>query len=183
MQLYAIGATVPTLAWEILTDLLSERLRLSKIYPVVFTTSYEALSGWCCSRTQSPEGEISLTSGAANSPGQLLDVYCHELAHRLMYDADFDLRKHGWPFAAMQATLLLRAANHINGRPRIQSLKCYDVHDEPMERWGWAIQQALDVANKLAELPISAEECAEEIRRIWFEERYPRKRKRLMGFW
>lgn len=182
MQLNAIGATVPTLAWEILTDLLSERLQLRKVYPIVFSTSYEK-SGWCFSRAQSPEGEIFLATRAANSPGQLLDVYCHELAHRLMCDVDFDLGKHVWPFAAMQAALFRRAANHINGRPRIQSLNCYDVHDEPMDRWGWAIQRALDVSNELAELPISAEECAEKIWRIWFEERYPLKRKRLMGFW
>ena len=126
-----------------------------------------------CSRvTDAPDGEVYIAPEAATYVGLLLDTYCHELAHRLVRAVDTTLSGHGWPFATMQAVLLRRATGHITGRMRIQSIKCYDVSDEPEEHWGWAIQRALNVSATLADLRFSAEECAEKIWGIWYSERY-----------
>jgi len=169
---------IPDMAREILTDRLTARMRLRGVYPVLFTlaANNSFLLGWCDSIADAPDGDLSLTPAAASTSGILLDTYVHELAHRLICAVDFDFRArpHTWTFAAMNAVLLRRVEGHIVGsRPRIQSLKLYDVHDEAEENWGWAMQRALDVSAELAPLPISAEECAEKIWRIWFDDRHP----------
>lgn len=175
IPLSAYNTTVPDRAREVLTDQLTARLRLRGVYPVVFSMAADEPTwlGWCSSIIDAPAGELFLAPRAATSAGALLDIYCHELAHRLMRNVDADLTRHAWPFAAMQSVLLRRAASHIAGRARIQSLDCYDVSDEHEDLWGWAIQRALDVSSDLAGLAISAEDCAERIWRIWFDDRHP----------
>lgn len=171
IPLKAFNSAVPDLAREILTDRLTARLRLGGVYPVVFTPGKGWL-GMCARLTDVPDGELYLAPKAASYAGLLLDIYCHELAHRLVRATDAALVGHDWSFAAMQAILLRRASGHISGQPRIQSIRCYDVCDEPEERWGWAIQRALGVSAALADLKLSAEECAEKIWEIWYAERY-----------
>lgn len=173
IPLRAYNSTVPELAHDILTYQLTARLRLRGVYPVVFTPAADNpyYLGWCEFKADAPDGELSLSPAAAATSGALLDTYCHELAHRLTIAVELEFCGHAWPFAAMNGVLLRRASGHLEGsRPRIQSLKSYDVHDHEEEHWGWALQRALDISAELAPLPISAEECAERIWRIWFDE-------------
>lgn len=169
------NAIIPDLAREILTDRLTARLRLRGVYPVIFSGEVENTiwAGWCPNCFDAPDGEVHLAPRTATTPGTLLNVYLHELAHRLIgaVESDFLNPAHAWPFAIMYAVLLRRAEGHIPGVPRIHALKCYDVYDEDEANWGWALQRALDISAELAPLPISAEECAEKIWRIWFDEK------------
>lgn len=166
---------VPPCAHEILNERLTAKLRLRKVYPVVFSVMDldDAPNGWlgvCSTRTISPDGELFLHASLEAMPGLLLNAYLHELSHRLVRDVDNQLTGHRWPFASMYAVLLRRAAGHMSERSRVTFLNCYDVSDEHEEHWGWAIQRALDLSAELAELSISAEECAEKIWRVWFNE-------------
>ncbi|GEM_PF-6577761 len=165
---------VPPCAHEILNERLSAKLKLRGVYPVVFsiTPRDDAPNwlGWCSTRIDSPDGELYLHAKLEAIPGLLLDAYLHELAHRLLRDIEYEISGHYWPFASMYAVLLRRVAGYLSEKPRIKSLTCYDVSQELEEHWGWAIQRALNISAELADQPISAEECAEKIWRIWFNE-------------
>ncbi|MFZ2300769.1 MAG: hypothetical protein WAW10_02745 [Gallionella sp.] len=167
---------VPTQARAVLNEKLTAAIRQRGTYPVLLDSSMPYL-GRCTWRNDAPDGELHMRPINSEPAGNhfMRYVYLHELSHRLMWDVDQDLRGHYWMFAAMLATLLRRtvqmyagvAGSSLGG---VNSLTMYDVSEEPEEHRGWALQRALDVSAELAPLPISAEECAERIWRIWFDE-------------
>jgi len=161
-------ARVPPEARRVLNEELTAKIRQRGTYPVILDSSDEMKgnSGMCSWRHADPDGALRLWP-INTEPGadqRMLYVYLHELAHRLLRDVDNRICSHQWTFAAMLGVLLRRCG-------KVLSLHVYDVSDEAEENWGWAIQRGLDVSADLAPLPISAEECAEKIWRIWFNEK------------
>lgn len=158
---------VPAEARRVLNEALTKAIRQRGTYPVILDSSewLKGYSGMCSRRSHSPEGELHIRP-INSEPGAdiaMQGTYLHELSHRLLLNVEPDIAGHLWTFAALNATLLRR----VEG---IHRMRFYDVSDEPDDRWGWAIQRALDISADLAPLPISAEECAEKIWRIWFDE-------------
>lgn len=158
---------VPPEARRVLNQDLTAKIRLRGTYPVILDSSVFMgdSAGICAWRNTDPDGALHVRplNSELGEDGHLRIVYLHELAHRLLKDVEGDLSGHFWTFAAMNGTLL-RRTNSVNW------LKIYDVSEEDPENWGWAIQRALDISAELAPLPLSAEECAEKIWRIWFDE-------------
>lgn len=163
-------ARVPAEARRVLNEELTAAIRQRGTYPVVLDSSaqMDGIAGMCAWRNDNPDGALRIRplNSEPGTDGYLKIVYLHELAHRLLRDIEEDICGHLWTFAALNGILLRRASN-------IHWLRIYDVSEEAPENWGWAMQRAIDVSAELAPLPISAEECAEKIWRIWFDDRYP----------
>lgn len=168
---------VPPEARAVLNEELTATIHQRGTYPVVLDSSMPYL-GKCSWRNDTPDGALHMRPINTEPGGNrfMRYAYLHELSHRLLWDVDEDLRGHQWMFATMLATLLRRtvqmtASSLGSFYGGINDLTMYDVSEEPEEHRGWALQRALDISAELAPLPISAEECAEKIWRIWFDEK------------
>lgn len=157
-------ARVPAEARRVLNEKLTAKIRQRGTYPVILDSSMPHL-GMCSWRHDAPDGEIRMRPINSEPGGTrfMKYVYLHELSHRLLWNVDNEIHSHYWTFAAMLGVLLRRAGD-------IWELTLYDVSAHEEEHWSWAMQRALDISAELAPLPISAEECAERIWRIWFDE-------------
>jgi hypothetical protein len=157
------GAPIPEYAPAVLSSALAERLRLIEQYPVIFAANRPGEAGvmGCC--PCSPDGGIEIMPANITTPAQLLDTYCHELAHRLIRAVDVDFAGHNRYFAALYALLLRRASGHLPVHDRILSLSLYDVADEPESQHAKAIDFALRQSAALAGAAMSAEDCARAI--------------------
>lgn len=162
---------VPPEARRVLNEELTAAIRLRGTYPVILDSSdwLKDYSGMCSRRDFSTEGELHIRpiNTEPGADGWMRYVYLHELSHRLLCDVEnrISFCGHQWTFAAMLGTLLRR-----RGGTAIHALKLYDVSQEPEEHWGWALQRGLKISAELAPLPLAAEEVAEQIWRIWFDE-------------
>lgn len=160
-------ARVPAEARRVLNEKLTAKIRQRGTYPVILDSSMKNIcTGMCSWRNDEPDGALRMLP-INSEPGStrfMKYVYLHELSHRLLRDVEADICSHYWTFAAMLGVLLRRAGD-------IWELTLYDVSAHAEEHWGWAMQRALDISAELAPLPISAEECAEKIWRIWFDEK------------
>ncbi len=174
INLTSIGCRpVPPTAAVVLGEQLADRLVLESHSNVVFTDESPGgkyYPAWCWRPIIDPDMKINIRFDSWDSPRRLLKLYLHELSHVLIVRADPRLAGHTWPFAAMNAVLLRRAAEHVQGRvddPLIAGLSLYDVSDEPESEWPQAIQKALQLSLKLAPALRSAEDCAEAIASTW----------------
>lgn len=156
---------VPPESRLVLNEKLTAKIRQRGTYPVILDSSMPWI-GECSWIHDAPDGEIRMQP-INSQPGNtrfMRYVYLHELSHRLLRNVDNKIGSHDWTFATMLAVLLRRASD-------IWELTLYDVSEEAEEDWGWAMQRALDISAELAPLPISAEEVAEKIWRVWFNEK------------
>ncbi len=162
-------ARVPPEARRVLNEELTASIRQRGTYPVILDSSdwLKGYRGMCSWRNFSVEGELHIRpiNTEPGSDGLMRYVYLHELSHRLLRDVENRICGHQWTFAAMLGTLLRR-----RGGTAIHALTLYDVSQEPEKNWGWALQRGLEISAELAPLPIAAEDVAEQIWRIWFDE-------------
>lgn len=178
IRAYPINS-VPPEARRVLNEALTKAIRQRGTYPVILDSSdwLKGYSGMCSRRSHSPEGELHIRpiNSEQGTDIAMQGTYLHELSHRLLLNVEPKIAVHLWTFAALNATLLRRVEGlvqpgHTKPFAPIHRMRFYDVSDEPDDRWGWAIQRALDISAELAPLPIAAEEVAERIWRIWFDE-------------
>lgn len=146
---------------------LFKRCRIERPAPVHFVPM-PRWGGWCQPEEDTRDGEVQLSdqllddqkteSGMLDS---LLQVYLHEIAHRLMPG-----HNHDPAFLSMNALLLIRAGEDQHGRPYLNNLSLYDAQDFDLVRFcsiGEALDWSLAHARELAESELTAEACAGEI--------------------
>jgi hypothetical protein len=169
---------VPPEARLVLNENLTAAIRQRGTYPVILDSSLQ-YTGLCYARSEAVDGEIHMRpiNSEPGTNAHMRYVYLHEITHRLLRDVTLDLCGHHWTFASMLAILLrrseplLKLSEQDKGRfGGIHELTLYDVSDEPEDLRGEALQRAIQISSQLAPQPISAEECAQKIWRIWFNE-------------
>jgi hypothetical protein len=133
--------------------------------------------GWCGDKNYYRDGRVCITNQVLFwRPDQLLEVYLHECAHRLLEGREVDA--HGPEFFALTAALYMRAA-HLFERDSIMFLQIYDFQDVPEADKGHVLNWALALAKELASTEKSAEELASVVCLKWAQNVKEREAKKL----
>jgi hypothetical protein len=123
--------------------------------------------GWCGDENYYRDGRVCIANLVVFwRPDQLLEVYLHECAHRLLAGREVDA--HGAEFLALTASLYVRAA-HLFERDAVSFLQIYDFQDVQEADKGHALNWALQIAKELAASDQSAEELASVVCLKWVQ--------------
>jgi hypothetical protein len=121
--------------------------------------------GWADRKDYQRDGRVCITNQVVFwRPDQLLEVYLHECAHRLLEGCEVDA--HGPEFFALTATLYVRAA-HLFERDALNFLQIYDFQDVPDGDRGAVLDWAFSLAKELATSDKTAEELAVVVCQKW----------------
>lgn len=132
-------------------------------------------AGGCCrDLLDTVDGEVQLADDLLSPlktegwmEDRIIKVYLHELAHRLTPGG----HGHDAAFFAVHSMLLIRSGTNSCGRPFLDRMSLYDLHeyhewqDTPFCQIGEALDWALEAAGELADTELSAEAAAAEILR------------------
>ena len=130
-----------------------------------------AWSGWCAGQNEAPDRRIALSKKICFwSAENIVSVYLHESAHRLLEDREVDT--HGPEFFCLNAILLIRSAAlfRLNW---LFKLDFYDYSDCPLDlqdepNWrGIVVGWSLPTAAELAATDASAEQLADIVCKRW----------------
>lgn len=121
--------------------------------------------GWCGPKSYYRDGRVCLSSQVIFwRPDQILAVYLHECAHRLL--SGREVADHGPEFFCVTAVLYMRAADFFE-RNSVDFLTLYDLQDVQEPHKGEVLNWALRTAESLAATNKSAEELAYEVCKLW----------------
>lgn len=136
-----------------------------------------AWGGWCSTDlTETPDRRVSVSNQVVLLyPDDLVRMYLHETAHRLLLDVDKVNSRHCPIFFAFQMLLFLRLASSsgVVSRPGgwTNAVHFYDLQDPPeclsdQPRAEWlprCLSWAMSHAAELAATELTAEACATEL--------------------
>jgi hypothetical protein len=161
----ALPAPPITAAWlRARLDPVVEACRFERPIPLELRATGK-FRGWCGGKNYYRDSRICLTSQAIFwRPDQILKVYLHECAHRLLEGCE--VPDHGPEFFALTAAFSMRSA-HLFERDAVSFLELYDFQDVPETNKGATLDWALKTAQQLAITDKTAEELAEEVCLLW----------------
>jgi hypothetical protein len=154
-----------TAAWlRARLDPVVEACRFERPIPLELRPTGE-FRGWRGDKKYYLDRRVCMTNQAIFwRPDQILEVYLHECAHRLL--EGHEVTDHGPEFFALTAALYMRAAHLFDGEATYY-LKLYDLQSEPDEGKGDALNWALALSKELAASDATAEELAAVVCHEW----------------
>lgn len=177
----SVAITAPKSIWlKQILDPLAMACRLPKIPLEIRPLDCAGL----CSPGQ-PDGRVFVSSRIVFwRQSAIVNIYLHEVAHRLLDNAPKHVQDHGAEFFALLLTLQIRAQLHLkslgNSSSPIAQLSFYDCIDEsPVWRQhniiadDWFTVQiawSLKTADQLAKSNLDASEIASMLPKLWVDE-------------